>query len=505
MSNETTLFAHIVPWLTDSIENVAVEALGYILSNSEAARTALADAVKDGGIDFGSIDRVETWEIGDEGAIPDLVCFDGDDSQNVLIEAKFWAGLTEKQPNQYIKQLREKRQNRPAVLLFIAPRARLELLWPELRDRAREEFNVCAVSDSGLVRSASIDSDLHHLQLISWADLLDRLGKAACGVDDNVAAADIRQLRGLTDRMDGGTYLPIRPEDLRSESATHMLDLAQLVDDATYYAKQNSWIDTAGLNAAPGATGYGRFIRIGGIDTWFGIHLRGWAKHHDTPLWLSFHETNREHLTRAALDRDCIELEKRYCIPIDMPKAEKYHDVLNSVVNQLGAFAKRFDASVPETSERIDSDFYRQWHHETVGPEFAKQILNVAQIVDHAAQRAVNRANDNGDKWATSDGLKKIIHPRREGYGRFIRIGGVKAWLGIHYGAWAQHSDTPVWLVFDHNERERLANISAVKHEVDWRHCIPIDVPATAEHDEVLNSIVASLKNIADKLTAPEA
>ncbi len=502
MSNETTLFAHIAPWLTDRIEDVAVEALGYIMSNSEAARTALSNAVKDGGIEVGSINRVETWEIGDEGAIPDLVCFDEDDSQNLLIEAKFWAELTKNQPNQYIKQLQEKRQDRSAVLLFVAPRARLELLWPELCDRARKEFKVCTISDSGLVRSASVESDLHHLQLISWADLLESMGKAACGVEDNIAAADIRQLRGLTNRVDGGTYLPIRPEELSSESANHMLDLAQLVDDATNHAKQNSWINTAGLKATPQRRGYGRYVSIGGVGTWFGIHTEGWARHSDTPLWLSFHETNREHLNRTNLNKDCFEHEGRYCIPIDVPKAENYHEVLNTVVNSLGNFAKGFDSSIPETSEHIDSDYYRQWHHETVGPEFAERMLSVAQVVDDAAGRAINRADDNGNRWANLDGLKKIIHPRREGYGRFIRIGGVKAWFGIHFGAWARHSDTPLWLVFDHNERARLDNISAKVHEVDWRYCIPISIPATAEHDEMLDTVVCNLKNIADQLKA---
>ena len=151
MSNDTTLFAHIVPWLTDSIENVAVEALGYILSNSEAARTALAETVKDGGIEAGSIDRVETWEIGDEGATPDLVCFDGDDSQNVLIEAKFWAGLTKNQPNQYLEQLREKSQESTCC----APCCRAQDTIGSCCGRncvigQKKSSNLTAVSDSGL-------------------------------------------------------------------------------------------------------------------------------------------------------------------------------------------------------------------------------------------------------------------------------------------------------------------------------------------------------------------
>ena len=127
MSYGTTLFAHIAPRLTNRIEDVAVEALGYILSNSPAARRALAETLKIGDIEFGPIDRVETWETGSEGEIPDLVCFDDKGEKQVLIEAKFWADLTKNQPNQYLKQLLEDRQDGPAALLFVAPKARLEL------------------------------------------------------------------------------------------------------------------------------------------------------------------------------------------------------------------------------------------------------------------------------------------------------------------------------------------------------------------------------------------
>ena len=200
------------------------------------------------------------------------------------------------------------------------------------------------------------------------------------------------------------------------------------------------------------------------------------------------------------MDGEWVEIEGRLCIPIELPNVAEYNKVLNSVVNCLGSFAKLFDPSIPETSENIDSDFFRQWLQQKVEPEFAKRMLGVAQLVDEAAWRAASRAEENGSRWANTDGLRKIINPRKEGYGRFIRIGGVKAWLGIHFGAWARHCDTPLWLVFDHHEGPRLANVTAFVHRVHWKHCIPINVPATAEHDEVLETVVDSLKDIAIQL-----
>ena len=506
MSIETTLFAHIaLTKLRGQIEDTAVEALGYIMSNSPAARRALADTLKDGGIEVGPIGRVETWEIGKEGEIPDLVCFDDKGEKQVLIEAKFWADLTKNQPNQYLKQLLEDRQDGPAALLFVAPKAGLDLLWPELCERAKKEFGVTIISEFGAVRSASIENGIHHLQLTSWATLLERMAKESRDDNDSDAEGDIRQLRGLTDRMDGDAFLSLSSEDLASESARQMLDVAELVDDATNVAKEKGFANTDGAKATPWRTGYGRFVSLGGVGTWFGIHFYGWAGHRDTPLWLSFHENNREHLERSDLIEVGVEIDGRICIPIKLPMATRYNDVLNSVVHSLERIAKKFDPSIPATSDGVDSDFFRPWPQEVLDKEFAEKMLGVAQLVDVAARRATSRAAKDTRKWASTDGLKKIIQPRRTGYGRFIRIGGVKAWFGIHFGGWARHRKTPLCLVFDHQEKPRPANTTDTVHEVNWKHCIPIDVPADAENDAVLDSVVDSLKRIAERLDPPDA
>ena len=116
-------------------EDIAVEALGHILSTSEAARAALPDVVDTGGAPVGAIDRVRTQVTGEEGARPDLVGFDESGQERVLIEAKFGAGLTENQPVAYLKRLPD---GQPSALLFVVPSARVESLWAELRRRVSE-------------------------------------------------------------------------------------------------------------------------------------------------------------------------------------------------------------------------------------------------------------------------------------------------------------------------------------------------------------------------------
>ncbi len=518
MPTDTTLFAHIAPRLTDRIEDVAVDALGYILSNSAAARSALAEVVKDGGVRVGSIDRVETWEIGDEGEIPDLVCFDENGVKQVLIEAKFWADLTKNQPNQYLKQLLEDRNGKSGALLFVAPRARLETLWPELCRRAEEKFEVTVMSKSGPVRSATIGNYNHHMQLTSWATLLERMASKA-----NDAESDIGQLRGLTDRMDGDAYLPFGSADLASESAQQMLDVAQLVDDATDHTKRMGWVDTEGLKAVAWETGYGRFIRIGGVETWFGINFSGWARHSDTPLWLSYWEGYHEQLVQTGLATRKFEINDRYCFPIPLLSADHYSAALNSVVSGLESIAKAFGCA-GTAPDLVNSDSLRSWRLKNLGPEFAERMLGVRRLVDDAANRATSQAKEDNKKWANIDGLRLIIQARRTGYGRFIRIGGVKTWFGIHFGGWARHSNTPLWLTLDYPEHQKLSDASVVTHKIDGKYCIPIKLPATLErvelpdslntsptdakshqnqkdYDAVLDSVVDSLKNIAEQLT----
>lgn len=133
--NRRTLLAKLAPMFAVQTENVAVEALGHILSGSEPARRALSDVVRAGGAEVGRIVRVHTQATGEERARPDLAGFDGRGDERVLIEAKFWAGLTANQPMSYLERLPDQQ---PSALLFVAPAARVESLWAELRRHVSE-------------------------------------------------------------------------------------------------------------------------------------------------------------------------------------------------------------------------------------------------------------------------------------------------------------------------------------------------------------------------------
>ncbi len=191
--DSSTMFAHIVSRLPNRTEDVAVEALGYILSRSDAARRALRDLLKLEGLDVGELTDAGT-QVGDETlARPDLAIYDRERKERVLIEAKFWASLTENQPNAYLVRL--PLDERPAVLLFVALEARIETLWTELRRVIAHPFSwqPVDVSNDTAIKCALVDEGTRFLVLVSWRALLNRMRSFAMSSGDSIDA-DIRQL-----------------------------------------------------------------------------------------------------------------------------------------------------------------------------------------------------------------------------------------------------------------------------------------------------------------------
>ena len=139
MSERQTLLAHLSWKFSHQPETVATEALGHILSESAAARDALGSFLRSHGPDVGSVSRVQTEVIGEEGDRPDLACCDQDRNQRLLIKLKFWAGLTDKQPVAYLER---PPSDIGSALLVVAPARRIKPLWWELKRRVREKMEV---------------------------------------------------------------------------------------------------------------------------------------------------------------------------------------------------------------------------------------------------------------------------------------------------------------------------------------------------------------------------
>ena len=312
----STLFAQILPIFTNQTERVATEALRHILQRSEPARNALERMLLDTGVEVGSLARFQTEVAGEEGERVDLECSDEDGTKRVLIEAKFWAGLTDNQPNTYLARLPE---DAHSALLFVAPAQRIETLWPELCRRAEERHTLTVASDtstSGELRSVSIDRNGHKMLLTSWRALLEQMEALARTAGDHAVLRDIEQLLGLTERMDNDAFLPIHSDELGQDFPRRMLNMISLVDDAAQRAIANGWADASGLRITPQSFGYGRYIRLHGAVVWFGINFQMWASNGSSPLWI---QNQDDSLWDG----------------VWLPTNAEYPEVLDAVVDQL--------------------------------------------------------------------------------------------------------------------------------------------------------------------------
>ncbi len=97
MAESRSLLSFIAQRYTSDLEDVATDALAFVLSRTDSARGALSELLADGGGPL-PIAKVQSWGELAHGAVPDLACWDGDDELVAFIESKFWAQLTHHQP-----------------------------------------------------------------------------------------------------------------------------------------------------------------------------------------------------------------------------------------------------------------------------------------------------------------------------------------------------------------------------------------------------------------------
>ena len=359
MTTDSTLLAHLALKLGTHPENIAVEALGHILSSSKASLRAVEDLLKAGGAEIGTISHARTQASKEKRGRPDLSGCDENGEERVLIEAKFWAGLTEHQPVTYLKRLPP---DKPAALLFVAPLARFETLWDALLGRVRKS-NMCLGPDEKKdenLRVTQVEGK-HCLMLTSWRSLLERMTVRASRDRDSCVEANIRQLLGLTERMDKDAFLPLRSAEFGPEFPRRVLGLQRLTKDVVERVRGKDWVDRSGLRGNPPWSWY---MRLSGAGTWFGIALDLWAQaqYRDTPLWViletwggdntltaNFEVVRRKILSLPQKNQlGVIDKGEKIYIPIDLPVGVEYDTVLDAVVKRLEDIARLIDS--PDTT-----------------------------------------------------------------------------------------------------------------------------------------------------------
>jgi hypothetical protein len=285
-----TVFSHVIQKRFSRVnEDVATDALSFILQGSESSRNGLMRLLRGLVEDLPDL-RFRTQQT--EGSIRPDMCGFHHAEPRVFIENKFWAGLTDNQPVAYLRQLAPYAQ--PSVLLVVVPEAREHTLWRELRRRLADQ--AIATSDldtaAGIVRAATTELG-PILALTSWAKLLAILELEIA--DDPSARSDLLQLRALCDAADSQAFVPLRAEERSDHRMPALvLQLGALVQAATDLAVSRGVLNITRLMPQASWDRIGRYARFSsdkGVGAWFGLHFGLWRTHGTTPLWLLFSQT----------------------------------------------------------------------------------------------------------------------------------------------------------------------------------------------------------------------
>lgn len=273
-----SLLAHLYSRIKGSQEDVATYSLQYILSQSEHLNSRF-NRLMAGRLGIEAENLNYTCQVvGDNKERPDLSGKDSYGNEKILCEAKFYAGLTDNQPNTYIDRLLSEQGN---GLVFICPKARLISLWGKLHDLCKQRSIV-------ELSPWCVSVDDMHMSIVSWDELLEELHETAAAVAPS-SLADIDQLVGFCAEMDSTAFIPFSCEDLGPDIARSIERYSDVIDAVfdKLMADKSLQPSAQKLKASPFRHGYSRYIRILGFGVCIKYDRILWMKSiAETPFWM---------------------------------------------------------------------------------------------------------------------------------------------------------------------------------------------------------------------------
>lgn len=347
----STVFSHIVQRrLSQENENVATEALAFILGCTERGRSGLMKLLRGVAPDLPDLHFRTQQTQG--SARPDMWGMDGG-VPRVFIENKFWAGLTDNQPVEYLRMLA--RCPSPSVLLVVVPEARVHTVCREFDRRltrsdliASERVPPMNIHHS---RTVAFDAEANSapvLALTSWTRVLSVIEAEL--VDEPARRSDLQQLRSLCAAADDDAAVPFAASELTNQRLPALvLQLNAVVQSAVDLSVTRGVLDVNGLRPSSSTERVGRYVAFpdaGRIAAWLGVDFRRWRERGATPLWLTFSASGggRAPEVRAALqfwlEREKIEwatLGEDFAVGIPIVAEAESDEVVRSVVQFLAS------------------------------------------------------------------------------------------------------------------------------------------------------------------------
>ena len=267
-----SLFGNFFERIKGSAEFLASESLNYILNNAQKANENLIQLInRDNNSEYSMI-RFSSQVQGDKLEIPDISGFNKAEEEVIIIETKFWASLTSNQPGTYLERLVDN-----GILVFVCPEQRTISLEDEIIHALKENFERTA---NGLIKTGN-----KTIIIYSWKTILDNLEKDIDNSEFEIRS-DINQLRGLCERVDSESFLPITEKDLSPEIPRRILSYNSIVDKVIDTLVKDKGMSIERVKATPEKWGYRRYVFYENLTLSLDVNFEKWAKNVDTPIWL---------------------------------------------------------------------------------------------------------------------------------------------------------------------------------------------------------------------------
>lgn len=283
-----SLLSHIATNFTSEYENVANSSIAYLLNQYEIARVVLKNT-----LDVGSVPTYYVTELSTKvNGRPDVTGLDADGTKSIIIEGKFWANLTNNQPNNYLKEL-----NDSGKLLFIAPDRRATSLCYEIQDRIGDDSRVSVISWRAFIEAVEIENQKN--------------------LNVNLAS-DLVQLKELCGQMDEEGMPPLSMSDLDSMNGRIGYQFADLLDECNKIIRGWPESDFKGLKTSASKDGYGFYFRAFNKGCQLCLSNYDWyTKESHSPIWLrlwdyDFHQSESIYIALNNLDSKNTYLDKNY-------------------------------------------------------------------------------------------------------------------------------------------------------------------------------------------------
>jgi hypothetical protein len=263
---QNSLLAHIASNFISEYENVANSSIAYLLNEYPASQAALKNIL--------GIDKVPTYYITEmvttSNGRPDVTGFDQNGEKAIIIEGKFWASLTDNQPNNYLKEL-----SSDGKLIFLAPDKRLSSLKIEIEKKLGGENN--------------------RVFICSWNNLLELIEIENNKNHNHQLASDLMQLKELCQKMDTEGMPPLSMSDLDPMNGRVASQFSDVIDECNPILREWEHSDFARLITTSFKYGYGFYFR--GYEFMCLLHYDSYnwfVRENHTPIWLKIIEKDKK-------------------------------------------------------------------------------------------------------------------------------------------------------------------------------------------------------------------